>query len=285
MKFYLYGILVFFIILIGSYILFNFKSAEIHFYNIDLVSGYEDVQSNKLTTLAYYIKNEKGEVLKSFKTVHEKIMHFMVVRKDLQNFQHLHPTFDSESGLFSLDILFPTDGQYRIFADFSPLNNQKDSVGVPTTVTIFEDIEVGNSENYIQIPLGSENRVKTFDGYEVALTTHGALLSGVENMLMFSLSQNGKPITDLEPYLGALGHAVILREGSLDFIHAHPMGSATMQQNGVVSFMVSFPEAGKYKLFSQFQRMGKVFTTDFVVEVVQGDGSVDTMPVMDHSMH
>ena len=50
--------------------------------------------------------------------------------------------------------------------------------------------------------------------------------------------------------------------------------------------MVDFPEAGKYKVFTQFQRAGKVFTTDFVVTVAQGTSSLDdTQKTMEHSVH
>jgi len=100
-------------------------------------------------------------------------------------------------------------------------------MGMPLGVTISEDVAVGT--NYTPQPFGSPEKTKTFDGYQVSLATHGTPMTGTENMLMFSLSQNGKPVTDLEPYLGALGHSVILKEGTLDFIHAHPMEMATQR--------------------------------------------------------
>lgn len=81
-----------------------------------------------------------------------------------------------------------------------------------------------------------------------------------------------------------LGHSVILREGTLDFVHAHPV--ETKIQNGAVNFNVNFSEAGKYKIVTQFQREGRVYTTDFVATVVQGASSVDEdMPETDHSVH
>lgn len=101
---------------------------------------------------------------------------------------------------------------------------------------------------------------------------------------MFFLSENGNPVIDLEPYLGAFGHSVILREGSLDFIHAHPLENMSSSQTGNVDFMVNFPEAGRYKLFTQFQRNGKVITSDFVVTVAKGAGS-DSMEMDIHGMH
>ena len=218
---------------------------------------------------SFNIVDEQGNTLKDFAITHTKPMHVIVVRKDLAHFEHLHPEYDFSTGTFTLkNLTFPENGEYRLFTDFA--------VEAALPITLFEDMKVGST--YSRKPLGSEEKSKTFDTLDVSLDTHGNLVSGAENMIMFTLSQNGTPIIDLEEYLGALGHAVVLREGSLDFIHAHPMESAT--QNGTVSFMVNFPEAGRYKIFTQFQRGGKVITTDFVVTVTQGNNSG-----ADHTMH
>lgn len=235
---------------------------------------------------SFKVVDERGNTLKDFALTHTKQMHVIVVRKDLAYFQHVHPEFDAATGVFTLGGLsFPADGPYRIFADFAPSNGQKDAMGMPLAVTLSEDVKAGDSAKYAAQSLGSEENIKTFDGYEVSLGARGMLTSGSDSMLMFSISQNGKPITNLEPYLGAFGHSVILREGNLDFIHAHPMEDVNSRQTGTVDFMVDFPEAGNYKIFTQFQRGGKVFTTDFVVSVAQGSASSSNMSGMDHSMH
>lgn len=237
------------------------------------------------TAYSFSIVDDQGNILKDFQITHTKLLHLIVVRKDLAYFQHLHPEFDQATGKFTLsDLTFPVDGEYRIFADFAPAGAQMDAMGMPLTATPYEDVTVGNGSNYMPQPLGSEDATKTFDGLKVTLATHGTPASGAESMLMFNLSENGKPVTDLEPYLGALGHAVILREGNLDFIHAHPIEDVATKQNGLVDFMVDFPEAGKYKVFTQFQRGGKVITTDFVITVTQGTSApssgMQSMPGM-----
>jgi hypothetical protein len=226
---------------------------------------------NTPSEYSFSIVDENGHVLKDYQLTHTKVLHLIVVRKDLAYFQHVHPDFDPATGIFTIkDLTFPADGQYRIFADFAATGGQMDSMGMPLTTVDSEDVAVGNSASYAPQPIGTEETTKTFGDLKVTLGTHGTPKSGTENMLMFSLSSNGKPVTDLEPYLGALGHVVVLREGNLDYIHAHPIEDVTTLQTGVVSFMVDFPEAGKYKVFTQFQRGGKVITTNFVVTVEQG---------------
>ncbi len=232
---------------------------------------------NTPSEYSFSIVDDQGNTLKNFAITHTKQMHVIVARKDLKYFQHVHPEFDQASGVFIFkDLTFPADGVYRIFADFAPNGGMKDSGGMTLPVTISEDVDVGSGTNYTPEGLGSEDKVKTFDSYQVSLSSDKALVSGKEVKLTFNLKQSGKPITDLEEYLGALGHAVILRESNLDFIHAHPLEDASKTQTGEVGFMVNFPEAGRYKVFTQFQRAGKVFTTDFLVSVALGTGADST---------
>lgn len=215
----------------------------------------------------FSIIDEEGALLKDFSITHTKRMHVIIVRKDLKYFQHVHPEFNRVTGLFTLSgVVFPAAGPYRIFADFAPASPFMDSIDTPM-VTLSEDLFVGAFDEYTPAAIGTTEKTKVFDGYTVNLNTHGMTNDGAENMLMFTLSQKGKRITDLEPYLGALGHSVILREGSLDFIHAHPLENARSEQTGTVDFMVTFPESGIYKVFTQFQRNQKILTTDFVVSV------------------
>lgn len=232
---------------------------------------------------SFSIVDDRGDTLKKFETTHTKLMHVIVVRKDLEYFQHIHPEFDPATGRFTFtDLTFPADGVYRIFADFAPGGGQKDAMGMPLAVTLSEDVPVGVGARYAPQALGSEEKEKTFDGYQVALSSDQALVSGKEIMLTFGLEQNGRPITDLQEYLGALGHSVILREGNLDFIHAHPMEDVNRPQTGEVGFMVDFPEAGRYKVFTQFQRQEKLTTTEFVISVRQGTAQPDSMQNMMH---
>ncbi len=253
-------------------------------YTINSDSAGKNYAANTSNQYSFSIVDERGDTLKDFAVTHTKQMHVIVVRKDLANFQHVHPEFNADSGRFTLkDLTFPAEGDYRIFADFAAEGGQKDSMGMPLAITLSEDVKVGTS--YIQAPLGTEEKSKTFGGMQVNLMTHSALKAGEEAMVMFNLSQGGKPVTDLQEYLGALGHAVVLREGNLDFIHAHPMEDSISNQNGTVSFMINFPEAGRYKIFTQFQRAGKVITTDFVVSVEEGSSTAAPgIPGMDMSM-
>ncbi len=230
----------------------------------------------------FSVIDDQGNTLKVLDVVHEKIMHFIIVRKDLANFQHVHPEFNSTTGEFTLsNLMLPSDGEYRLFADFTPTASQAGPDGSKLPVTIFQDVQVGSMANYRPEPMGSAEKSKTFGGYQITLVPQSANVTvGNSVGFDFDIKKDGKPVTDLEKYLGAMGHTVVLREGDLQFIHAHATQKPEDVQTGKVHFAISFPEAGAYKLFSQFQHKGKIITSDFVATVIEGTGA--TPPVGEH---
>ncbi len=231
-------------------------------YEIEVTSDTTKVKPNQPTKFSYKIKNDKGEILKNYETVHEKIMHFILVRKDLQNFQHLHPNFNQATSEFTVDITFPTDGSYRVFPDFTPAEDSPQKL----PVTVFHDISVGDKDKYKAQPVVPDTQPKkTVEEYQITYNFPAEVTAQNEISYSLTIKQNGKPVTILEKYLGALGHSVILKEGTLDFIHTHAEEINT--KGPEIKFSTSFPESGIYKIFTQFAHQGKVFTVDYVIKV------------------
>lgn len=240
----------------------------------------------------FSIIDDQGNALKEYETVHEKDMHVIVTRKDLAEFQHVHPNYNAATGEFTLaDLTFPTDGPYRIFADFTPKDSQMDPNGDKLPVTISEDVTVGDLAKYQAKALGAAETSKTIEGYQVSLKTDSAsIVSAAETKLSFVIIKDGQPVTNLDKYLGALGHSVILKENTLDFLHTHALSESTENQTGTVDFMATFPTPGKYKAFGQFQQNDKVFTADFIIDAAQGSDEavspemegIEDMPGMAH---
>jgi hypothetical protein len=84
------------------------------------------------------------------------------------------------------------------------------------------------------------------------------------------VSKDGREVTDIEPYLGARGHLVALREGDLAFLHVHPEDAATAGAG--INFGVEYPSRGAYRLFLQFKHDGAVRTVAFTEEVGDAHG-------------
>lgn len=231
-------------------------------YESEITSDTTNIKPNESTTFTYKIKNDKGEILKNYEIAHEKIMHFIVVRKDLQNFQHLHPDFNQTTGEFIIDITFPTDGSYRVFPDFTPAEENPQKL----PVTVYYDMVVGDISKYeAQSVVPDTQSRKTIGEYQI---TYNFPAEMARNEINYSLTieKNGQPVTDLQKYLGALGHSVVLKEGTLDFIHTHAE-EANADKGPEIKFATTFPESGNYKIFTQFQHQGKVLTTDYAVKV------------------
>jgi hypothetical protein len=84
--------------------------------------------------------------------------------------------------------------------------------------------------------------------------------------LTLTVSLAGRPVTDLQPYLGAYGHLVALRDGDLAYLHVHPdgePGDGRTRPGPGITFYATVPSAGSYGLFLDFQHQGVVRTAAF----------------------
>jgi hypothetical protein len=202
-------------------------------------------------TFGVRILDRAGREVRDLDEQHEQLMHLIVVRRDLTHYQHLHPSLD-EGGSWSVALTLPEPGVYRAFVDFS-VNDEPVTLGVDLTAP--GDLRVE--------PLPSPtNAVRIEDGYEVVLEGETPT-AGTGSSLSFRITRGGREIEDLEPYLGALGHLVALREGDLAYLHVHPTGGAGAQ----IEFHTEFPSQGRYRLFLQFAHAGVVRTAAFTVEI------------------
>lgn len=230
------------------------------------------LEPNASNKYQFAILDSNNQPIKNFDTVHEKMMHMIVIRKDLTDFQHIHPTFDQQTGVWTLENLkLPNDGPYRIFADFTPSDTPKNPDGSKNPITIYEDVLVGDQSKYQTHKIGDTTDSKTFGDYEVLLQTKPMVVAAgtqttLEYLFLDTKLSGDQAITDLEPYLGSIGHAIVLSE-NLDFIHAHAMDDPVLNKRGIVDFMFTPPKPGKYKVFAQFKRRGQVFTADFVLPI------------------
>ncbi len=239
-------------------------------YSLNLQSA--TYEPNQPVELQFDIRDENNNLLKDLDTVHEKQMHLIVVRKDRTNFQHVHPEFDQAAGTFTLNnFTFPTDGEYRVFADFTPTDAQKDEMGMKLPATLYKDVKIGDVSKYTQQAFDADKMASNADGFTAEITFphsdspgSAAFWAKNENTFAVDIKKDGQPYKSLEKYLGALGHMVVLGP-NLEFVHAHALTEDVTQQNGLVYFKVNFPEAGRYKLYLQTQAEGKVSTFDYAV--------------------
>lgn len=209
-------------------------------------------------TLAFHILGPDGAPVTEFDVAHEQRLHLIVANRSLTEFQHVHPELSAD-GLWTIPLTLDSGGAYRAFADFVPTGSEPLTLGADVLVT-------GDAT---AAPMPAPETTFTVDGYEVTLD--GALSTGDEADLSFTVTRDGQPV-ELEPYLGAYGHLVVLRAGDLAYLHAHPQGAEPEpgQPGGAdVAFHTTAPSPGTYRLFLDFQVDGVVRTASFTAEVTQ----------------
>lgn len=202
--------------------------------------------------------------VKNFEKVHEKYLHMIVVRKDLGVYAHEHPELQPDGTFLYPAFTFPTAGDYQIFMDTAP----KGAGGQ----VLLASVKVEGKDKLESRPLSSVEKKLEQTANEVTVTRKDgeALPAKKTTLVTFSLknTKTGEPITDLEPYLGAMGHLIMIREDAQTFVHSHPDERDPKNgKDGTLTFMVRPPKVGLYRGWMEFQRAGKLSRVDFVFEV------------------
>lgn len=207
-------------------------------------------------TLSFAIVGPDGTQVTDFVEQHEKKLHLIVARADGAHFRHVHPTLAAD-GTWSVPWEWASAGSFRMFADFIPSTTGA-GLTLSTTVQVPGDFSPEPAVPHTETRTGE---------YDVAVS--GSLVAGQGTQLEFSVSRDGAPVTSLEPYLGAFGHLVALRDGDLAYLHAHPHGDAPQSgetSGPLITFEVTAPTPGRYLLFLDFQVAGEVFTAPLVLD-------------------
>ncbi len=191
-----------------------------------------------------------------FDVQHEKLMHLFIVSQDLSEFAHEHPKLEGP-GLFRLTYRFPRAGPYRIFADVAPKDSGSQILSLP--------IVVGEGSGH------SVSTAARVASTRASLATpEGGVPAGRTVIVTATLTdEKGRPVSDLEPWLGALGHLLLIHQDGETFAHAHPdERERGVGKDGRIPFLVRLPKPGPYKGWLQFQRKGRVETVEISVTAV-----------------
>ena len=195
-----------------------------------LVAEREALVAGRAEPYDFRILGPGGEVVRDFEVEHERRLHLIVAgRAPNTHFLHVHPEQRAD-GSWTVPLELPANGTYRVFADFTTAGERR-TLGIALR---------GHD--------GPRDAPAELTQYDVELHGHGGRLE-------FAVRDGGSAVR-VEPYLGALGHLVVLREGDLAYIHAHADEDA-------LAFEVPFPGSGRYRAYLQFQVGGNVETASF----------------------
>ena len=229
-------------------------------YTLDLRTP--GVTAGHRTDLRFVIRDDEGRAVTAYQREHDKELHLILASRDLVTYRHLHPTRAAD-GTWSIPVDLPRAGGYRVFADFTPAGKNAENL------TLGADLAASGTYKPEKLP--APNDTAEVNGYEVELD--GGLRPGAASELKLKVSRDGRPVTDLQPYLGAYGHLVALRSGDLAYLHVHPNGEpgdGKTRPGPGVSFTATAPSDGTYRLFLDFKHEGKVHTAAFTVRTGGG---------------
>lgn len=206
---------------------------------------------------------------------HEHLSHLIAVSSDLAWFSHLHPDL-TLPGTFQIELTFPEAGDYVLFADATPAQSDP----------MLERFTLRAEGTPVRVPVAllPDEEAKEVSGYTIRLTTDPPVLQTGPARFTFEITEAGEPATDLQPYLGAGGHLVIISADTQRFLHTHPEDANGIDADGhadhetpasaaasvgwEIRFHTELPGPGLYKVWGQFRsaRAG-IITVPFVVEV------------------
>jgi hypothetical protein len=219
--------------------------------------------------------------------VHEKPIHLYIVSEDLSQFFHQYPEKNAE-GIYKDSFTFPNGGKYKLYVNLKPKNALK-------IVESYELMVSGDVRGNVEINQ-DDKLEKTVEDLRVTMRSDGDLVSNRDMMLTFQAfdSINKKPVTDLQNYLGAKAHFVVISKDLKDFVYIDPKSNENVKteevkqddkgldkqideklagkdSESIISAIVNFPKSGIYKLFASFKRNDKIIVVPFIFEVKPGE--------------
>jgi Cu+-exporting ATPase len=215
------------------------------------------------------VDTETGGPVEDITRSHEAWMHLIATRDDLGTFAHIHPQPTGRPGQLAVDITFPTSGRYIVNTEFRRQGEMGD-VHQRQVITVAGAAPA-------PVALAESPRSTVVDGVRVELA--GDAEAGRRSDLHFSFTRagTGRPIDDLQPYLAAGGHVVVMRADGQTFAHEHAevsdaAGRPVFALPGTtfgpeLDVQAEFPTAGTYQLWAQFRLPdGDLITVPFTVE-------------------
>jgi hypothetical protein len=263
---------------------------DVRDYPLDFRTIPAVVKPGEKTRLVFRISHPgSNEPIRKFETVHERQYHLFVISQDMNYFQHIHPE-EQPDGAWFIDVTLPKAGYYKILSDFMPSGGAPQFIARPLVTAGYAGDLAGDSAHLTADSVST----KTVDGMTAALEFDPPAFSvGQYGHLNFHLTDaaTGRPITDLQTYLGAFGHTLIMSEDMVDYVHSHPLDIlAKGDDDGAPQFVIPpgadleklrggpdvtfeglMPKPGLYRAWTQFRRNDKLYTFAFTFHVAASE--------------
>jgi hypothetical protein len=228
-----------------------------------------------------------GAAVQKFETVHERQYHLFLISQDMEHFEHIHPEQQAD-GSWLMEATLPKAGYYKVLSDFMPSGGSAQFLARPLVTAGYAGDYEGDSAHLTPDTV----LTKTVDDLTATLAYDPEkCLVGLYCHLNFVLTDavTKQPVTDLQTYLGAFGHTLIMSEDMVDYVHSHPLDILAQPDDDggppvflippgadlealrggpKVTFEGLMPKPGRYRAWTQFRRHDKLHTFAFTFEAV-----------------
>jgi hypothetical protein len=220
--------------------------------------------AGKPVALTFLVRDpDTGRPIRKFDIQHEQPFHLFVVSHDLDYFAHIHPRLATD-GRLHVSVVLPRPGPYQLYGDFTPSGHAPQLLQRSLITAGYQSTLAAAAAH-----LSPDLTPKVVRGLRMSIRVPDAV-AGRELLVTSTVedARSGAPVTDLQPYLGAQGHLMVISEDLADGLHSHPVAAVSNASGPDVVFQMRFPRAGMYRLWFQVQRGGEVATFPFTVSVL-----------------
>jgi hypothetical protein len=220
---------------------------------------------------AFTVKLSKADMpvsLAALEERHTQKIHLLVVDESLVDYHHVHPVAGADAGSYNFSFMPQSDHNYVVYADVKLLNNGAQMIPVKLKGAAPCAQDCTDRTAALKASTAGVTGKVTF--------ADAAIKAGTPvNAEVELTGEDGKPLQDLEPVMGAYGHIVGFYEGLTDVAHMHPMGKEPSKDSdrsaSPLKFMLHPEHAGYMKFFVQIRRGGKDVFLPFGVNIAKAD--------------
>lgn len=191
--------------------------------------------------------------------VHTRPLHTMIVDSSLRDYHHLHPDYDPVRKCFVCHFTPNLQTSYTMWNDFTVKGEQS---------AAYLHTELGARRGISLPPRLMHTSHVEGAGVAVDIRPDVPLRAGGHHTLTLDIRDAaGRPVTNLEPIMGAYAHLVAFSADGQHFLHIHPLGteptSDAARGTSPLHFHVMPQVDGPTQFFLQIQREGKIITLPF----------------------